>query len=104
MSQAGNTSVPHNSRQYDRLCKVLAEYGLTIFDTTPLSNKGRQAEVEFYIRRNQVDDYIVIDDDRSLYEEPDRLCFYEPDYKTGFTREDVGKALKQLKQFRKRLK
>ena len=91
-----------NSRQYDRLCRVLEEYGLSIYDTTPISDKGRQAEVEFYIRRHQVEDYIVIDDDLSMYDEPGRLVFYAPDYRTGFTREDVKKALKQLWKFKKR--
>lgn len=73
--------------------KVLEKY-FPIYDKTPNSNKDRQAEVEYYIKRNNITKYIIIDDDISLYNTPERVNIYIPDYKTGLTKNDIKKLLK----------
>ena len=88
--------VNNEAPQYTTLKNSLKQYGIQIYDTTPLSNKGRQAEIEYYIRRNNVDDYIVIDDDPSLFEFPDRIKLYTPDYKTGLIDSDIKKIVKLI--------
>lgn len=74
--------------------KVLEKY-FPIYDKTPNSNKDRQAEVEYYIKRNNITKYIIIDDDVSLYHTPERVNIYIPDYKTGLTINDIKKLLKK---------
>lgn len=86
------------SNQILNLKKVLSNEGIAIYDSTPLSDKGRQAEIEFYIKRNNVKEYIVIDDDLSLFDRPQKLKILVPDYKTGFTEKDLKKALKIIKE------
>ena len=73
--------------------KVLEKY-FPIYDKTPNSNEDRQAEVEYYIKRNNITKYIIIDDDISLYNTPERVNIYIPDYKTGLTKNDIKKLLK----------
>ncbi len=77
--------------QYEHLRSVLYEYGLIIHGATPISAKGRQAEIEYYIRRNDVSDYIVLDDDISLFAEPDKLRIYEENWACKARREENSK-------------
>lgn len=67
----------------------LEEYGIVIEDITPISNKTRQEEIEYYIRKNAVKDYIILDDDESLFPWPDRINLYLTDYKTVLTEEII---------------
>lgn len=92
--RAGISKSGTDSEQIRGLTDKLRARGLTITGQTPVSNKGRQAEVEYYIRRNPVDEYIIIDDDLSLFEEPDKLAIYAPNYKTGLIDSDIKKILK----------
>ena len=39
---------------------------------------------------------MILDDDRSLFEAPERLELYSPDYRTGLTRQDVKSIVKRL--------
>lgn len=50
-----------------------AEYNLIIEDLTHDSNKTRQEEIEYYIRRHSISSYIVLDDDESLFPYPERI-------------------------------
>lgn len=85
-----------NTDAYDHLEAALKQYGIKINDTTPLSNKGRQNEVNYYIRRNNIDQYIVIDDDESLYDDPTKINLYRPNYKTGLVDSDVKKIIREV--------
>ena len=84
------------SIQISELKKVLKENGLEISGTTPVSDKGRQAEVEYFIQRNGVEDYLVIDDDESMFYNPDKINLYAPNYKTGLTKKDVDQIVKGM--------
>ncbi len=75
----------------------LSEAGLRIWGSTPVTtNKTRQEEIEFYIRRNGVENYIVIDDDDSLYDRKNEINLYVPDYKKGLIEKDESQILKQF--------
>ncbi len=74
---------------------VFQEADLFISGATPVSNKTRQEEIEYYIRRNNVEQYLIIDDDTSLYNDKTKINLYVPDYKTGLTAKDL-KNLKKL--------
>ena len=82
-----------NTESYDYLVGTLKGIGIKISDTTPLTNKGRQNEVEYYIRRNRVGNYVILDDDESLYDQPEKLCIYYPEYTTGLEESDVKKIV-----------
>lgn len=85
-------------RQGDAIAKVntaLQQHGLSIYGETPQSDKGRQAEIEYYRRRNPDIGYIIIDDDPSLYDSIEEINLYIPDYRAGFTTKDTNKAVKQ---------
>ncbi len=91
-----------SSMQMEGLEKALACEGLSIYDSTPVSNKGRQAEIGYYLRRHGEADYIIIDDDPSLFETPETLNLLVPDYKTGLVEKDFAKAKALLKRIRGR--
>ena len=44
---------------------------------------------------------MIIDDDSSLYYNLTKINLYIPDYHTGFTQQDIKKAIKQLKKILK---
>ncbi len=77
---------------------MLFQYGITINDVTPAYNAGRQKEIETYIKRHNIENYLVIDDDLSLFETPDSLNIYVTDYRTGFCEVDIDRAIRYLKR------
>lgn len=95
--RAGISKSGTDAKQIGRLEECLAKEGIRIYGTTPISEKGRQAEVEYYIRRNHVSKYIVIDDDLSLFSEPEKLKLFVPDYRTGLVQGNIKKIVKLLK-------
>lgn len=71
----------------------------SIYDSTPNGgNKGRQREIEYYIKRHNIKDYIIIDDDISLYYAPEKINIYIPNYKTGLQKQDVKLLLKRKRK------
>ena len=63
-----------------------------------VNGKSRQDEIEYYIRRNGINDYIILDDDKSLYMDISKVNIYITDYLTGLTDKDIKKVLKQIKR------
>ena len=57
------------------LKEKLAVYDLSIFDATPTSTKSRQEEIEYYVRKNNIEHFLVIDDDESLFIDTKKLPF-----------------------------
>ena len=97
--RAGISVKGNNSPQYDKLVETLYEYRLVISGATPLtSNKTRDEEIDYYARRNGISDYIAIDDDPGLFKGGKNVPLYVTDYRTGFTKEDIKKALKMIKR------
>lgn len=93
--RAGYTNKGIMSSQGNNLGVKLEEYGLHIDDSTPISSKTRQEEIEYYIRRHNIVDYIVLDDDESLFPWPERINLFLTDHNTGLTDEDVKKLKKK---------
>ena len=87
----------NHSPQIIKVLEHLREQGLDIDDITPITTKGRQEEIEYYIRRNLVKKYIVLDDDISLFSQPKNIKIYIVDYKKGLTTGDVKKIIKYIK-------
>ena len=81
----------------DTIRDAFMEHGIHIDGTTPISNKSRQEEIEYYIRRNGIRKYIVIDDDASLFPRATEINFYLTDYKMGLSESDVKKLVKMIK-------
>lgn len=98
--RVGFTNTGVMSSGGNSLADKLAAYGIRIEAFTPVSNKTRQEEIEFYIRRNNVTEYLVLDDDASLFPWPERLHLYLTDYKTGLTDKDIRKIYRLCKQRR----
>lgn len=84
----------NDTPQIEELKSVFQRKGYDIYAATPLSNKGRQREIEYYIKRNNVNHYVVIDDEPSLYYDISLLHFCKVDSKTGISLDDVKKILK----------
>ena len=76
--------------------------GAVVHGATPISKKGRQAEIEYYIKRNGIKQYIVLDDDPSLFDDLSRITFYKPDYRNGLTKQDVKRICRELKEHDRR--
>ena len=79
----------------DDLLKVFEDVGINIEGATPKSNKSRQEEIEYYIKRNEIKEYLVLDDDESLFPRSADINLYLTDYRYGLTELDVKKILKK---------
>lgn len=94
--RAGISKSGTDAEQINGLRTSLAQVKIKIYATTPVTDKGRQAEVEYYIRRNQVSKYIIIDDDLSLFDNPKKLKLFVPNYRTGLVQGDIKKIMKLI--------
>ena len=93
----GVTNTGVTSERDDSLIKMFDNFGIKIEGTTPVSNKSRQEEIEYYIRRNGVRDYLVLDDDESLFPRPKEINLFLTNYRYGLTQKDVKKILRKRK-------
>lgn len=82
------------------LNEYMKRLGLTIEGITPITNKTRQEEIEYYIRRNGVTKYLILDDDRSLFPREAEINIYFTNYKKGLTSYDVKQILKMIKKMK----
>ncbi len=75
----------------DDLVKALASAGIKELDKTAISPDGsRSKEIDYYLRRHPEDDYLILDDDPSLFEEGKKTShLYLTSAKTGITDKDV---------------
>lgn len=73
---------------------ILESNGIYVSDVTPTSNKSRQEEIEYYINRHNISNYIILDDDESLFPNSENLNLYLTDFKSGLTLNDVKKITK----------
>lgn len=96
--RAGISKSGTDTEQINSLGTNLAQVGIKIYATTPVTDKGRQAEVEYYIRRDQVLKYIIIDDDLSLFDNPKKLKLFVPDYRNGLVQGDIKKVMNLIRK------
>lgn len=80
--------------QIQHLIKVFQSFNLQIWSRTGIKLRTRSKEIQSYLREHP-DDYIVLDDDASLFSNIKNL--YLVNYKTGLTSKDVKKILKKVK-------
>lgn len=75
---------------------IISSY-ITVEDVTPNTGgrKTRQEEIEYYIRRNNIQNYLILDDDESLFPEKEKIDIFFTDYKKGLTDSDVKQIVKK---------
>lgn len=93
----GFTNTGIKSSEKDNSADVFGKYGIYIEGTTPISNKSRQEEIEYYIRRNGIKEYLILDDDESLFPRTEDINLYITNYKEGLTEADVKRIAKRQK-------
>ena len=79
--RSGKGESGSDAPQYQALERELSKRGIEIAGATPITEK---------------EDYVILDDDRSLFEAPERLELYSPDYRTGLTRQDAKAIVKKI--------
>lgn len=98
--RVGMTNTGVQSNRANSLEVALEKYNITIEGATPASaNKTRQDEIEYYVRRNGIERYIVFDDDESLFNEKNWKHLYLVNYKTGLVKEDIKKIKKFISRY-----
>ena len=82
IARDGSTSV-----HVEDLINALAPTGITTLDRTAVSPDGsRSKEIDYYLRRHDADDYLILDDDPTLFELGSKTKnLYITDARTGFT-------------------
>lgn len=84
-------------KQYTKLTNRLKEYGMDIYDITPLlRNLDRGDEIREWLSNNSVDNFIILDDDTDMCEFLHTDHFIKTTYKYGLTEELKDKAIKNL--------
>jgi hypothetical protein len=79
--------------------KKLNGAGITITDVTPSDTRHtRQEQIEYYIKRNQVKEYIVLDDDKTLFSNPEKINVFFTNYVNGLTKTDCKAICKMMKK------
>lgn len=94
----GFTSVAAMNEKTEILVKLFQEYGMKLDGSTPLSNKSRQEEIEYYIKRKKVKDYIVLNDNERMFPRKNEINLYLTDSGQGLTEADVKSILKMKKR------
>lgn len=84
---------------FTELIKSMEERNIKIIGYTPITKHTREEEVLYYARRHECGNYLIIDDDESLYPNRDTLPLYVPNYRTGLISEDIRKCLKMWKKY-----
>ncbi len=99
--QGKNGDGRYDKSAFQKLENVLKEMRLSIVGTTPVTGNihTRWEEIEFYIKRNGVGRFIILDDDESLFPnwEECRLPFYITNYKPGLVEADIKRVLNKVK-------
>ena len=82
------------------LLGALAPAGIKELDRTAFSPDGsRSKEIDYYLRRHPDDDYIILDDDPTLFEEGKRTQnLFLTNAKFGITGKDVDAILKKTEK------
>lgn len=87
----------NHSPQIQHLIDTFRAYDIEIDGITPVTaGKTRSEEIAFYVKRHAITDYIILDDDASLFSNNNQLYLVNP--KLGLTEKDVKKILKKYKK------
>ena len=117
----------YESKFYNNYVKYLNELGIQIYDLTPLVDKNRTLEIKKYIQEQEVEEYVILDDElideelqehqvfidlyRGLQEEHitpainilnGQLGFYPPNYDKNETPEELNFRINDYYSMRKK--
>ena len=78
------------------VCQILATFGLVVFNKTPcrFSYQPRGQEIGMWLRKNQVDTFVILDDENDMGNYMSHLV--QTNEATGITDKDVEKAIEIL--------
>ena len=97
-----------NSEQQPRhlreLCRAIPIAGITPQAQSALPKGQRGREIRYYLKRHEMDAYVVIDDDIELFSQEDReeMPILLTDARTGFTLSDGKRMLEVIRQKNRR--
>lgn len=84
--------------QVERLLDKLAVYGVDIYDKTLTApDNDRSKEIAYYLKRHPIEEYVILDDDKTLYSDKKHLVIIN--YKVGFVDADIRKIKKATGNF-----
>lgn len=84
-------------RLYDSLINHLANYGLSLYSSTPIKGTIRGEEIDEWIMNcgEDITSFVILDDDSDMEPHMDKLV--KTDYRKGLQDEEVQKAIRILK-------
>lgn len=92
--RAGYAQDGNHSPQVKKLENILKKEKIKIVGITPITeSKSRDEEISYYCRRNSVSEFIILDDDESLFKQKGNLYIVNPE--TGLTKNDYKKIAKR---------
>lgn len=80
------------------LLNILDKNSIQIVGYTPKSNKTRQEEILYYIKRNKIEKYIILDDDQELFPDKNTINIYFVNYLTGLVKNDIKEIINIIKK------
>ena len=83
---------------FKKLKQRLKDYDMEIYDVTPSLNSccQRGDEIREWLSKNQVDNFIILDDDTDMCEYKNTKNFIKTTYKHGLTEDLMNKAIEIL--------
>ena len=87
-----------NEETLKPLLDVLDKNNIQIVGYTPKSNKTRQEEILYYIKRNKIEKYIILDDDQELFPDKNTINIYFVNYLTGLIKNDIKEIINIIKK------
>ena len=87
------------------LCRVVPIAGITPQAQSALPKGQRGREIRYYLRRHEMDAYVVVDDDIELFSQDDRatMPILLTDARTGFTLADGKRLIELVKKWSARV-
>lgn len=90
----------HSGEETMKLMWEMRDLPGEVIGITPTMNTDRGEEIEFYLKENQADSYVIIDDDRDML--PEQLNnFVKTDGEYGITLLDANMAIEILNKIAK---
>lgn len=98
-----NDKVLPTSLKGKKLYDKLLKYDIEIYDTTPIIQDSREAQIKSWLsNRNDVESFVIIDDDPTQFDEYlDKLiktCTERQSYLLSFMKESIGLCEEHIEQ------
>ena len=91
----------HQPRHLRELCRAVPVAGITPQAQSALPKGQRGREIRYYLKRHEMDAYVVVDDDMGLFSPEDRkeLPILQTDCQMGFTLADGKRLVETAKRW-----